>query len=129
MDPVRASRFLHPPKNPITIAMALAGGLVHNLMPVRGDAHTRPQLNIPAQDARWFLLSRLDGATVGTSDGRGVAFRKRDPRLFRLLLRRAIQNHLRLAREFPRMRQRYRRALPRLTGAEAWTEAFNSAGK
>jgi galactofuranosylgalactofuranosylrhamnosyl-N-acetylglucosaminyl-diphospho-decaprenol beta-1,5/1,6-galactofuranosyltransferase len=94
-------------------------------MPVKEQHHSRPQLNIAAQDARWFLLSRLDGATVGTSDGRGVAYRKRDPRVFWKLLSTALGNHLRLAREFPRLRRTYRDALPELTGEKRWNQIFH----
>jgi galactofuranosylgalactofuranosylrhamnosyl-N-acetylglucosaminyl-diphospho-decaprenol beta-1,5/1,6-galactofuranosyltransferase len=125
MDRVRASRFLKPPTNPITIGATLVSGLVHNIMPVRPEHHERPQLNVAAQDARWFLLARLDGATVGTSDGRGVAFRKRDPRVFWKLLVTALANHVRLAREFPRLRRQYREALPQLTGPEQWTRYYH----
>ncbi|MDT7621427.1 MAG: galactofuranosylgalactofuranosylrhamnosyl-N-acetylglucosaminyl-diphospho-decaprenol, partial [Pseudonocardiales bacterium] len=125
MDRVRAARFLKPPTNPVTIGATLVSGLVHNLMPVKEQHHSRPQLNIAAQDARWFLLSRLDGATVGTSDGRGVAYRKRDPRVFWKLLSTALANHLRLAREFPRLRRTYRDALPELTGEKRWNQIFH----
>ncbi len=79
MDAVRAERFLKPPTNPVTKIKTLAEGLVHNLLPAKPEHHERPQLNIGARDARWFLLSRIDGVTVATSDARGVAFRKRDP--------------------------------------------------
>ncbi|HZZ46426.1 MAG TPA: glycosyltransferase [Pseudonocardia sp.] len=124
MDRVRAARFLKPPTNPITIGVTLVTGLVHNLMPVQPEHHERPQLNVPAQDARWFLLSRLDGATVGTADGRGAAYRKRDPKVFWTLLSTSVRNHLRLAREFPRLRRTYRAAMPELTGRENWTKTF-----
>jgi galactofuranosylgalactofuranosylrhamnosyl-N-acetylglucosaminyl-diphospho-decaprenol beta-1,5/1,6-galactofuranosyltransferase len=80
---------------------------------------------VAAQDARWFLLARLDGATVGTSDGRGVAYRKRDPKVFWKLLGNAVGNHLRLAREFPRLRRTYRDSLPELTGPEQWTRVYH----
>jgi galactofuranosylgalactofuranosylrhamnosyl-N-acetylglucosaminyl-diphospho-decaprenol beta-1,5/1,6-galactofuranosyltransferase len=124
MDRVRAARFLKPPTNPITIGATLVSGLVHNLMPVKEQHHSRPQLNIAAQDARWFLLSKIDGATVATSDGRGVAYRKRDPRVFWKLLTVAVGNHVRLAREFPRLRRVYRSALPELTGTREWEQVF-----
>lgn len=124
MDPVRASRFLRPPVHPVKIGWTLAAALVRNIAPIKPEHHERPQLNIASQDARWFLLARLDGATVGTADGRGAMFRKRDPRVFRSLLASAVRNHVQLAREFPRLRKQYRNALPRLTGPEAWRRAF-----
>jgi galactofuranosylgalactofuranosylrhamnosyl-N-acetylglucosaminyl-diphospho-decaprenol beta-1,5/1,6-galactofuranosyltransferase len=125
MDRVRASRFLKPPTNPITIGATLISGLVHNILPVQPEHHDRPQLNVAAQDARWFLMARLDGATVGTADGRGVAYRKRDPKVFWKLLGTAVGNHVRLAREFPRLRRVYRDGLPELTGPEHWTRVYH----
>jgi galactofuranosylgalactofuranosylrhamnosyl-N-acetylglucosaminyl-diphospho-decaprenol beta-1,5/1,6-galactofuranosyltransferase len=124
-DAVWAEQFLTPPTNKIAIGSALVQGLLHNVRSVRPEHRERPQLNVPAQDARWFLLARLDAATVSTADGRGVVFRKRDPKLFRRLLRQAIANHARLAREFPKLRQAYRAALPELTSTDAWRKAFD----
>ncbi|MBP2475391.1 galactofuranosylgalactofuranosylrhamnosyl-N-acetylglucosaminyl-diphospho-decaprenol beta-1,5/1,6-galactofuranosyltransferase [Crossiella equi] len=124
MDAVKAERFLRPPGTPLTIARTVVSALVRNVLPTNARHLVRPQLNIPAQDARWFLLARLDGATVATADGRGVAFRKRDPRLFWRLLSRALRNHVRLLREFPRSRKDFRRSLPDLTAHESWQRAF-----
>ncbi|HEX5405734.1 MAG TPA: glycosyltransferase [Pseudonocardiaceae bacterium] len=124
MDAVKAERFLKPPTNPVTKVKTLIEGLVHNLLPAKPQHHERPQLNIAARDARWFLLSRIDGATVATSDGRGVAYRKRDPRTFWLLLSRSVASHLRLAREWPRLRRQYRDAKAELTSLEAWRRIF-----
>jgi galactofuranosylgalactofuranosylrhamnosyl-N-acetylglucosaminyl-diphospho-decaprenol beta-1,5/1,6-galactofuranosyltransferase len=124
MDAVRAERFLKPPKNPITKIKTLSQGLVHNLLPVKPQHHERPQLNIAARDARWFLLSRIDGATVATSDGRGVAYRKRDPRAFWRLLSKTLTAHAQLAREWPRLRRQYRNARAELTSTESWARVF-----
>lgn len=124
MDAVKAERFLRPPKNPVTKLSTLAQSLVHNLLPARPEHHERPQLNIAASDARWFLLSRIDGATVATSDGRGVAYRKRNPRTFWLLLSKSLRAHVELARAWPRLRRVYRNAKPELTSMESWARIF-----
>ena len=50
------------------IALRLAQGLLHQLRPTDEAAHQRPQLNVPTQDARWFLLCKADGVTVTTAD-------------------------------------------------------------
>ena len=126
MSQLAAQRYTDPPTNPLTIGATLAKRLAHQLRPVDPEAHRRPQLNIAAQDARWSLLSRMDGATVSTADGRGVAFRKRDPRVFRELLARAVRLHWQLAREYPRIRRRYRAAVPELTGMAAWKRVFEA---
>lgn len=125
-DALWAEQFLSPPVGKMAIGRTLLKGVLHNLRGVRPEHHERPQLNVPAEDARWFLLARLDGATVTTADGRGVAFRKRDPRLFRQLLRQAVANHARLGREFPRLRNAYRRAQADLTSVEAWRKVFEA---
>src|SRR5262249_19873275 len=119
-------RFARPPAGAVAKARTVTDGLVRNLLPVRAQHHERPQLNIAARDARWFLLSRIDGATVATSDGRGVAYRKRDPRLFWALLRGSVAARVRLAREWPRLRRAYRAARTELTSAESWERRFGS---
>ena len=124
MDAVKAERFLKPPANPVTIGATLAAGLVHNVLPVNAEHHTQPQLNVPFQDARWFLLARLDGATVGTADGRGVTFRKRDPRTFWALLGASLRSHAELRQEFPRMRKEYRAGLDEMTSPRSWRRVF-----
>ncbi len=125
MHPAKAARMLRRPTDPVTKAVRLLRGLVHNALPAKPEHHERPQLNVAALDARWYLLAQLDGATVATADGRGVAFRKRDPQVFRSLLRKSVASHVQLAREFPRLRQAYREAMPRLTGTENWAPVFD----
>ncbi|MET0134887.1 MAG: glycosyltransferase, partial [Kibdelosporangium sp.] len=94
MEAAHAEHFSRPPKGAVAIGRTLFQGLVHNFKAPRPEHHERPQLNIAAKDARWFLLSRIDGATVATADGRGTTYRKRDPEKFRGLLRKAVQNHV-----------------------------------
>ena len=67
-----------------------------------------PQRNVPSRQAQWFVLSRLDSATVATPDGRGVTFRRRDPALFRSMLERAVAQHREIAKAWPDLRRRYR---------------------
>ena len=71
---------------PARIAFRLARGVVHQLKKEDPAHHERPQLNVATQDARWFLLCKVDGVTVTTADGRGVVFRQRDrAKMFALL--------------------------------------------
>ncbi|MGY1813434.1 glycosyltransferase [Blastococcus sp. SYSU D00820] len=125
MSPVKAERMMKPPTNPVTIGRTLAGALAHNLFPTRGHENV-PQLNVAAQDARWFLLARLDSATVGTADGRGVTYRRRDPRLFWGLLGRSLRLQWELYRRFPAMRKAYKQAQPELVGRESWRKVFGA---
>lgn len=112
------------PANPLAKIVRLGKGLLHNLRPAHEEHHERPQLNVPTLDARWFLLSQVDGVTVTTADGRGVVYRKRDPRQAYGLLREALRLRKELAERLPELRQRYRAAHPELTGTAAWEKVF-----
>ncbi len=121
---LEAARMLKPPTNPVTIGATLLKRLAHQLRPVDAGAQRRPQLALARQDARWFVLSALDGVTVSTADGRGVTYRKRDPQVFRTMLARSVALHRELAREFPRLRARYRNAASQLTDRSSWKRVF-----
>ncbi|GAA1331002.1 glycosyltransferase [Saccharothrix algeriensis] len=125
-DMVRAESMLRPPTNPATIAAEAAKALVHNLRAPDASTAERPQINVPATNARWFLLGNLDSATVSNADGSGVAFRKRDPKEFKQLMARAVRNYRRLGQEWPRLKRVYRDALPELTSVEAWRKVFEN---
>ncbi|MDQ3463447.1 MAG: glycosyltransferase, partial [Actinomycetota bacterium] len=125
MSSVKAERLFNFIKNPLTIGGTLISALLHNLRPLNKKFEPeRPQLNIAAQDARWFVLARLDSATVATADGRGVALRRRDPRTFWGMLGESIRLHRKCHREFPKLRREYRAAVPHLTSIEGWRQAF-----
>jgi galactofuranosylgalactofuranosylrhamnosyl-N-acetylglucosaminyl-diphospho-decaprenol beta-1,5/1,6-galactofuranosyltransferase len=87
-------------------------------------AKERPQINVPARNARWFLLGTLDSATVSNADGSGVAFRRRDPQQFRSLLAHTVALYRRLVADWVPTAKRYRAAVPQLSSAEAWRAAF-----
>ncbi|MCU1616098.1 MAG: hypothetical protein JWO98_3638 [Frankiales bacterium] len=124
MGAIKAERYMKPPTTPLSIGRTLLEALVHNLRDPKPDAAERPQMNISAQDARWFLLSRLDSATVGTADGRGVTFRRREKDTFWRMLRHSVSVHLKLYREFPRLQKEYREHLEQLTSPRSWAAAF-----
>ncbi|WP_280451755.1 glycosyltransferase [Nocardia cyriacigeorgica] len=112
------------PGNPLAKVARLAKGVVHNFRKVDPVNHDTPQLNVPTLDARWFLLSQVDGVTVTTADGRGVVYRKRDPRKAAELLKEALRLRKELTARFPEMQQRYRAAHAELTSAAAWEKTF-----
>jgi galactofuranosylgalactofuranosylrhamnosyl-N-acetylglucosaminyl-diphospho-decaprenol beta-1,5/1,6-galactofuranosyltransferase len=123
---VALQRMLKPPTNPVTIGATLVRRFVRQLRPIDARAQHRPQLALSRQDARWFVLSALDGATVSTADGRGVTYRKRDPDAFRTMLARSVALHRQLAAEFPELRKRYRAAAPQLTDRTGWKRVFDA---
>ncbi|MET4427660.1 glycosyltransferase [Mycolicibacterium sp. 624] len=108
------------PVGPVSIAVRLARGVVHQLKPHDPEHHRRPQINVATQDARWFSLSRVDGVTVTTADGRGVVYRQRDREKMFELLRESLKRQVQLLRKFNRMRRVYREALPVLSSKQKW---------
>jgi galactofuranosylgalactofuranosylrhamnosyl-N-acetylglucosaminyl-diphospho-decaprenol beta-1,5/1,6-galactofuranosyltransferase len=125
-DMVKAESMLRPPVHPAVIAARASKAVLHNLRAPQPLAAHRPQVNIPAGSALWFLLGNLDSATVSNADGTGVAFRRRDPKVFRELARRVAHNYRRLVREWPRLQQAYRTAVPELTSVESWRKVYEN---
>ncbi|CAN5382384.1 glycosyltransferase [soil metagenome] len=108
------------PAGPVAISWRLGRGIIHQLTTHDPAHHQRPQINVATQDARWFSLSRVDGVTVTTADGRGVVYRQRDRTKMIELLRESMKRQLLLIRKFNRMRKVYRNALPILTSKQKW---------
>jgi len=106
------------------IAYHLIRGVLHQLKPHDPAHHIRPQVNVATQDARWFSLSKFDGVTVTTADGRGVVFRQRDRAKMFELLRESLRRQVKLARKFNSMRKVYREALPMLSSTQKWEEVL-----
>ena len=84
-----------------------------------------PQLNLTAEEARWYTLSRVDSATVSTAGGTGVAFRKRDKQLASDLLEETKALHKQIKERWPELTRAYREAKPELTSHENWEKIFN----
>ncbi|MET0995915.1 MAG: hypothetical protein ABWY20_18370, partial [Mycobacterium sp.] len=90
--------------------------------------HERPQLNVPTQDSRWFLLCTVDGVTVTTADSRGVVYRQRDRAKMFALLRESLRRHRKHARRFDEMRKVNPEAQPVLSGVQQWEAVFVPRG-
>jgi galactofuranosylgalactofuranosylrhamnosyl-N-acetylglucosaminyl-diphospho-decaprenol beta-1,5/1,6-galactofuranosyltransferase len=120
LDALSAQVFPDAPTGKVAIVKGLAQSVLHNLRSPDPGHQVVPQRNVPARYAQWFVLSRLDSATVATPDGRGVTFRRRDPALFRAMLKRAVVQYRQVAKAWPELQRRYRDALPELTSREAW---------
>jgi galactofuranosylgalactofuranosylrhamnosyl-N-acetylglucosaminyl-diphospho-decaprenol beta-1,5/1,6-galactofuranosyltransferase len=118
--PSERNHEMKPPVNPFNIGYRLIRGTLHQLKAADPEHHRRPQLNVPTQDARWFRLSTLDGATVTTADGRGAVYRQRDRAKMLALLWQSLRRQRQLVRRFDDMRRAYRDALPVLSSKEKW---------
>ncbi|MHA6629056.1 glycosyltransferase [Pseudonocardia sichuanensis] len=126
LDALSAQLFPQPPKGKVGTVKGLAQSVLHNLRAPDPAHQAVPQRNVPARNAQWFVLSRLDSATVSTPDGRGVTFRRRDPAMFRAMLKTAVGQCREIAKAWPELRRRYRDALPELSSREAWArEVFD----
>lgn len=97
---------------PVKKSVWLAKGLLHSLRPHDPAHHETPQANLTPLEARWFSLSRVDGATVTTADGRGVVYRQRDREQAKALLAESRALQKQVADRFDEMRRRYRDAHP-----------------
>ena len=107
------------------IGFRLARGVAHQLTHHDPAHHQRPELNVATQDARWFVLCKVDGVTVTTADGRGVVYRQRDRAKMFELLRASLKRQARLIRKYNRMRRVYREALPMMTSQQKWEAVLN----
>lgn len=111
---------------PVKKAVWLAKGLKHSLSKEDAAHHDAPQANLAPIEARWFSLSRLDGATVTTADGRGVVYRKRDRAKAKELLQESRRLQKEVAEKFDALREEYRKAHPYLSSREGWSQIFET---
>ena len=118
--PVHQSQAMKPPGNPLSLGYRLIRGIMHNMTAADPAFHERPEYNVATQDARWFRLCLVDGATVTTADGCGVVYRKRDRAMMMSLLLASLRRQRQLSRRFDEMRRAYREALPVLSSTHKW---------
>ncbi len=124
LDALAAQVFPPAPTGKVKVALGLARGVLRNLKSPDPAHRTTPQRNVPWSNAQWFVLAQLDSATVSTPDGRGVTFRRRDPKLFRAMVTDVLGLHREIGKRWPELRRRYRDALPELTSREGWKHLF-----
>lgn len=84
-----------------------------------------PQLNLTAEEARWFTLSRVDSATVSTAGGTGVAFRKRDKQRADAHTAQTKQLHAEIKQRWPELQREYTAAKAELTSHDNWGRIFD----
>jgi galactofuranosylgalactofuranosylrhamnosyl-N-acetylglucosaminyl-diphospho-decaprenol beta-1,5/1,6-galactofuranosyltransferase len=120
----REPRTEKPTSQVATLATALFG-LARQFTAVAPGAWERPEREVPAADAGWWTLSRLDSALVSTTDGTGVSWHRRDRARSFAAARRAAHVHEQLLRDWPRLAAEYRAALPDLVGQDAWRKTLD----
>jgi galactofuranosylgalactofuranosylrhamnosyl-N-acetylglucosaminyl-diphospho-decaprenol beta-1,5/1,6-galactofuranosyltransferase len=111
---------------PGRLSQLVTAGLapIRHLRPTRDLSRSHPEADIRAIDAKWYRLASYDSAVVSMNDGTSAALYQRDPQKFRELVARTAELHQRLAREWPRLAEEYRAALPHVTSPAAWEQTF-----
>jgi galactofuranosylgalactofuranosylrhamnosyl-N-acetylglucosaminyl-diphospho-decaprenol beta-1,5/1,6-galactofuranosyltransferase len=111
---------------PGRVSQLIAAGLgpLRHLTRERELSREYPEAEIRAMDAKWYRLAGFDSAVVSMNDGTSAALYKRDARRYRDLLRRTLEIHERMRREWPRLAAEYRAELATVTSPEAWEETF-----
>jgi galactofuranosylgalactofuranosylrhamnosyl-N-acetylglucosaminyl-diphospho-decaprenol beta-1,5/1,6-galactofuranosyltransferase len=121
--PRRKNDTAEIPSRASQLVSAVLGG-VRQFRGPRPLSREFPEGNLPAMDARWYNLATLDSAIVSMPDGTSASFYRREPAQFRDLLRRTLEIHERLYREWPTLSQRYRDALADVTSPDTWESTF-----
>jgi galactofuranosylgalactofuranosylrhamnosyl-N-acetylglucosaminyl-diphospho-decaprenol beta-1,5/1,6-galactofuranosyltransferase len=104
--------------------IAASLGPIRHLTRERELSREYPEAEVRAMDAKWYRLVGFDSAVVSMNDGTSAALYKRDARRYRDLLRRTLEIHERLRREWPRLAAEYRAELGAVTSPESWEETF-----
>jgi galactofuranosylgalactofuranosylrhamnosyl-N-acetylglucosaminyl-diphospho-decaprenol beta-1,5/1,6-galactofuranosyltransferase len=125
--PPKRGKELPAPTSYLGHVKVAAVGALRQLMPVREMSRERPEANVAHVDLRWWRLAQLDSALVSSADGTSAAWYKREPKMFRELLRRSAVTHARLAKEWPRLAEEYKAALPDLVSPKVWSETFEQS--
>ncbi len=111
---------------PGRLSTLITAGLspIRQLKQPRELSRQHPEAELTAMDAKWYRLARYDSAIVSMNDGTSAALYQRDPEKFRELMRKTVEIHERLRREWPRLAEEYRSKLGQVTSPEAWDETF-----
>jgi galactofuranosylgalactofuranosylrhamnosyl-N-acetylglucosaminyl-diphospho-decaprenol beta-1,5/1,6-galactofuranosyltransferase len=113
------------PFGPVGKVGRMITAVVHQLRREDPRHHERPQANVAALDAWWWLLSKVDGVTVTVSGGAGVVYRKRSRDEAVRLAKEFAKEFVGLARDYSSLAQRYRAAAGELTSEKTWLTTFD----
>ncbi|MDK9347295.1 glycosyltransferase [Propionibacterium freudenreichii] len=126
---VRSPKPKRPRRTPVADSRVLrmveaAKTVVRQLGRPRSGYAVNPQTAIAFKDNTWWNTGQWDSALVTNAEGTGIAWYKREPIEMRRMLAESAANQARILTEWPKLRQEYREALPRLTSFEQWEELF-----
>ena len=112
------------PKGKLGQLVSAATAAVRQTRPVRELAARHPEAALAAMDAKWWMIAQFDSVVVSMPDGTSASWHQRDRAEFQDLLRRTIDIHQRLHREWPALARRYRQALPDIVSTDQWAKTF-----
>ncbi|NUR09758.1 MAG: glycosyltransferase [Nocardioidaceae bacterium] len=115
------------PKGKLGQLVSAATSAVRQTLPTRALAGDHPEARLSAMDAKWWMISQFDSVVVSMPDGTSASWLQRDREEFRDLMKRTVDIHARLHREWPRLAAEYRRALPDITSPEQWAKTFDAS--
>jgi galactofuranosylgalactofuranosylrhamnosyl-N-acetylglucosaminyl-diphospho-decaprenol beta-1,5/1,6-galactofuranosyltransferase len=116
------------PKGKVGQTLAAVTSAVRQALPVRALAERFPEARLAAMDAKWWMIAQFDSVVVSMPDGTSASWYRRDKDEFGDLLRRTVEIHQRLYREWPTLARHYRQALPDVVSPEQWAKTFEASG-
>jgi galactofuranosylgalactofuranosylrhamnosyl-N-acetylglucosaminyl-diphospho-decaprenol beta-1,5/1,6-galactofuranosyltransferase len=114
------------PKGKVGQLVAAATSAVRQVLPTRALAAEHPEARLAAMDAKWWMVAQFDSVVVSMPDGTSAAWYHRDKSEFADLMRRTVEIHQRLYREWPALARQYREALPDIVSPEQWAKTFEA---
>jgi galactofuranosylgalactofuranosylrhamnosyl-N-acetylglucosaminyl-diphospho-decaprenol beta-1,5/1,6-galactofuranosyltransferase len=93
------------------------------------ESAERPQGFLAHRDNRWFRLAHYDSVVVSNAEGTGASWYRRDPRKLKSMLTEATGLHMKIFREWERLAEQYRAAVPELTSMAAWKKTFDATSE
>jgi galactofuranosylgalactofuranosylrhamnosyl-N-acetylglucosaminyl-diphospho-decaprenol beta-1,5/1,6-galactofuranosyltransferase len=117
------------PKGRIGQLVSAATAAVRQTLPARAMSRQFPEAWLAAMDAKWWMIAQFDSAVVSMPDGTSAAWLQRDRDEFNDLLKRTVEIHQRLYREWPRLAAEYRRSLGEIASPEQWSKTFAAASQ
>ncbi|CEA08646.1 Galactofuranosyl transferase GlfT2 [Arthrobacter saudimassiliensis] len=92
--------------------------------PVAKSSLERPEAQVAHIDNRWWRMSQYDSAVVTNADGTASSWYRRDPQKLRKLLAEGTRLNAEILKDWQKLSQQYRSALPEITSMEAWKKTF-----
>ncbi len=123
--PPRNGRGFRAPSYKTLVPWAVKTVAKQLIKPVDPETRERPQAHVAHQDNRWWRMSQYDSALVSNAEGTAVSWYRRRPEQLRAKLTEATRLHAQILRQWPRLREQYRQAAPRITSFEAWKKTFD----